>query len=111
MARFGKRELGEVELEQRQVESLLGLSMTQIALGMSVLALFAAVFFTPILDQNSNQIARNQIDLPGDIDRTVTGSVEKSSEPKRYIIRRSITNPNPELPCYIYEDGTREGNC
>ena len=111
MAGFGKRRAEDVELEQEQVEGLLGFSVTQLALGIGVLGILGAVFFTPILDNGARLIAGLGGALPNNVDPTVTGTVQKPNRTKRYIIRRSVMNPNPKEPCYIYEDGSREGNC
>jgi len=108
MAGFGKRQ----KVEQEQVDDLTGITTKQIAIAFGVFALLGAVFFTPLLDNSAGRIAGlSGSILPGAVDDTVTGSVDRPRRSKNYIIRRSVLNPNPSKPCYIYEDGSREGSC
>ena len=116
MARYHK----DLDQEQQQIEKLVTGGAVRTALAFGVLGLLAALILTPALDNGSvNVAARSVDDLPGDIDRTVTGSITPSAAPEanrskgtvRYTIRRSVIQSNPSEPCYIYEDGTSHGDC
>ena len=93
------------------MDDLLGFKATKTLLGICVLGLLAALFLTPLLDSGAQRLARFSPIGGSGIDTTVTGSIKKANTKKRYIIRRSVMQKQPAEPCYIYEDGTREGGC
>lgn len=116
MARYEK----DLDQQQQQIENLVGGGALRSALAFGVLGLLAALILTPALDNSSVDIAASSDDdLPGGIDRTVTGSISPGTTPEvappkgtvRYTIRRSVIQSNPSEPCYIYEDGTSHGDC
>lgn len=108
MAGFGKRQ----RAEQEQIDDLAGISNAKIAIGFCVAGLAAAVFLTPLLDMGADKLALGQrLAVSGPIDTTVTGAIEKAKKSRRYTIRRSVMQRDPSQPCYIFEDGTREGGC
>lgn len=114
MAGFGKRHnFSKAEIaEEEQLNTLTGFSTTKIAVGFCVAGLLAALFLTPVLDTGAQRLAFVQRStLPNQIDTTVTGAIEKAKTSRRYIIRRSVMQKNPSQPCYIFEDGSREGGC
>ena len=93
------------------MDDLFGLKATKTILGVCALGLLAALFLTPLLDSGAQRLARFSPIGNNGIDTTVTGSIKKADTRKRYIIRRSVMQKRPAEPCYIYEDGTREGGC
>jgi len=117
MARTGNRR----DDEQLQMENLLGSPTLRTALGFSAIALLAALILAPALDTGSETLATlGDDDLPNQIDRTITGSIAPPDQPTvtrpngqsvRYTVRRSVLNSKPNEPCYIYENGLREGGC
>ena len=115
MARYEK----ELDQQQQQIEQLVSGGAVRSALAFGALGLLAALILTPALDNGSvNVAASSSEDLPGDIDRTITGSISPAAAPPersrgtvRYTIRRSVIQSNPSEPCYIYEDGTSHGDC
>lgn len=116
MARYEK----ELDQQQRQIEQLVSGGAVRTALAFGALGLLAALILAPALDSGSvNVAASSSDDLPGEIDRTVTGSITPAATPEvqpprgtvRYTIRRSVIQSNPSEPCYIYEDGTSHGDC
>ena len=100
---------------QDQIHGLSGIPTVRLALGFCTLGLLAALFLTPLLDTAAEKLAGLGADEERvGIDRTVTGSVtptQRTDRPRRYIIRRSVMQKNPSAPCFLYEDGTREGEC
>ena len=116
MARYEK----ELDQQQQQIEQLVSGGAVRSALAFGALGLLAAFILAPALDSGSvNIAASSNDDLPGGIDRTVTGSITPVATPEvqrprgtvRYTIRRSVIQSNPSEPCYIYEDGTTQGDC
>lgn len=108
MAGFGKRKRDE----QDQIDNLTGISTIKVAVGFCIAGLAAAVFLTPVLDIGSERFDLSQrAKITGPVDTTVTGAIEKAKTSRRYTIRRSVMQKDPSVPCYIFEDGTREGGC
>lgn len=89
-----------------------GFTSLKLALGFSVCAIAAALFLTPLVDSNDQTFAyfSDGFQDPG-FDNITTGSVKKRDNIKRYTIRRSVLQKDPEAPCIIYESGLREGDC
>jgi len=91
-----------------------GFTTLQAAGAFAIIALAAAVFVPGIYGEPSQRFAAFRGD-PATVDATVTGSVGTQPRPakrtKRYTIRRSVLQKNPNTPCIIFEDGSREGGC
>ena len=116
MARYER----DLDQQQQQIEQLVSGGALRSALAFGALGLLAALILAPALDNGSvNVAATSSDDLPVGIDRTVTGSITSAATPEvqhprgtvRYTIRRSVIQSNPSEPCYIYEDGTTQGDC
>lgn len=84
-----------------------GYKIAKTAILYLVASLVLAAVVVPLTNVNTQQLASA---VSGDIDRTVTGSVEKK-EKKRTRIRRSVLQANPAEPCYVFNDGQTEGDC
>jgi len=115
MASFGKRR----EAQQEEIELLTGGSTLRLAFVFGLLGLVTALAVAPALNNGTLDLASFKDDqLPTQIDRTVTGSVETAPDAikmptgtSRYTIRRSVLQSNPAEPCFIFEDGTQQGGC
>ncbi|MEO1398154.1 MAG: hypothetical protein AAFU56_04710 [Pseudomonadota bacterium] len=88
-----------------------GFTTLQAAGAFAVMALLAAIFVPGVYGEPGQRFAAFRGD-PTTVDATITGSVEgKPKRTKRYTIRRSVLQKDPNKPCIIFEDGTREGGC
>ena len=114
MATFGKRRIAQ----QEEIDLLTGGTTLRMAFVFGLLGLVAALALAPALNSGTINLASLTGAETNQIDTTVTGSVEQSSTKielpsgtKRYIVRRSVLQSNPAEPCYIFENGTQQGNC
>ncbi|MEM1040619.1 MAG: hypothetical protein AAGI12_14245 [Pseudomonadota bacterium] len=88
-----------------------GFTTLQAAGAFAVIALVSAVFIPGIYGEPNQRFAAFR-GGPTGIDATVTGTVAaKPQRVKRYTIRRSVLQKDPNTPCIVYEDGTQEGGC
>lgn len=89
-----------------------GMSALNLAAGFAFAAILAGVLGAPLAKYLSPETrTRIAIQNSGPVDRVVTGSVERSTEAKRYTIRRSVLNDSSSQACIIHENGAREGAC
>lgn len=102
---FGKKISKDTMAEELDPK---GFSSTQAALGFCALGLLAGLVVTPLVGTDTQVVST---DITGAIDRTVTGSIADTGEARRYTIRQSVMQRDPNVPCIIFEDGTQEGGC
>ncbi len=94
-----------------------GFTSKQAALAFAVFGLVAAAITPTLVGHGGNANAGLVAAITGagagaGIDMTTTGSVRSGDAPKtRYVVRRSILQPDGDAPCIIYNSGRREGNC
>lgn len=102
-----------LEGKNRRDEDLVEDSMATVlrmATGFAVLSVVAAFFVVPMLQGEDDGLTVVSAP-PFEIDRTITGSIRRPDTTRRYTIRHSVLQKDPNKPCFIYEDGTREGGC
>ncbi|EFL87955.1 hypothetical protein [Ahrensia sp. R2A130] len=94
-------------------ESILGFTPIQAAFGFCAVAGLGSLLILPLAPTGGQSlpVAQDRIALDGrNIDRTAVGSIQSSSK-RRYSVRRSVLNPDPQTPCVIFDNGTYEGSC
>ena len=56
-------------------------------------------------------VDQSRIAIDGsNVDRTAVGSIREGGK-RRYSVRRSVLNSDPQETCVIYENGTYDGSC
>ncbi len=85
-----------------------GASPIEIATVFAIAVVGATLVFSPMISSTGEQVALNRT---GEIDRVVTGSINRSNTTRRYTMRRSVLQSTPNSRCIIFADGNTEGDC
>lgn len=94
-------------------ESILGFTPIQAAFGFCAVAGLGSLLILPLAPTAGTNlpVAQDRIAIDGSrVDRTAVGSIRSASK-RRYSVRRSVLNPDPQAACTIFTDGSYEGSC
>ena len=94
-------------------ESILGFTPIQAAFGFCAVAGLGSLLILPLAPTGVQQLPVDQSRIAIDgsnVARTAVGSIREGGK-RRYSVRRSVLNSDPQETCVIYENGTYDGSC